>query len=76
MTVMLWFAFVSSLLGHTFLTSWLPTVLSSDGMSLSHAVIAGALLQFGGAFGSLLIGWLLDKRGIITIAVAFAAARR
>ena len=26
MTVMLWFAFVSSLLGHTFLTSWLPTV--------------------------------------------------
>ena len=33
---------------------------------------AGALLQFGGAFGSLLIGWLLDKRGILTIAVAFA----
>jgi AAHS family 4-hydroxybenzoate transporter-like MFS transporter len=74
MTVMLWFAFISSLLGHTFLTSWLPTVLSSDGMSLSHAVTAGALLQFGGAFGSVLIGWLLDKRGIITIAVAFAVA--
>ena len=43
-------------------------------MSLSHAVTAGALLQFGGAFGSVLIGWLLDKRGIITIAVAFAVA--
>jgi AAHS family 4-hydroxybenzoate transporter-like MFS transporter len=71
-TAMLWFAFIASLLGHTFLTSWLPTVLSSDGMSLSHAVTAGALLQFGGAFGSVLIGWLLDKRGIITIAVAFA----
>lgn len=72
MTVMLWFAFVSSLLGHTFLTSWLPTVLSGEGMSLSHAVVSGALLQFGGAFGSVLIGWLLDKRGITTIAVAFA----
>jgi AAHS family 4-hydroxybenzoate transporter-like MFS transporter len=72
MTVLLWFAFVSSLLGHTFLTSWLPTVLSGDGMSMSHAVVSGALLQFGGAFGSLLIGWLLDKRGIVTIAVAFA----
>src|SRR5579872_7243043 len=72
MTVTLWFAFITSLLGHTFLTSWLPTVLSSDGMSLSHALTAGALLQFGGAFGSLLIGWLLDKRGIITIAAALA----
>jgi AAHS family 4-hydroxybenzoate transporter-like MFS transporter len=73
-TTMLWFAFISSLLGHTFLTSWLPTVLSGEGMSVSHAVTAGALLQFGGAFGSILIGWLLDKRGILTIAVAFAAA--
>jgi MFS transporter, AAHS family, 4-hydroxybenzoate transporter len=72
MTLMLWLAFVSSLLGHTFLTSWLPTVLSGEGMSLSHAVMSGALLQFGGAFGSLLIGWLVDKRGIVTIAVAFA----
>jgi MFS transporter, AAHS family, 4-hydroxybenzoate transporter len=72
MTVMLWFAFISSLLGHTFLTSWLPTVLSGEGMSLSHAEISGALLQFGGAFGSVLIGWLLDKRGIITTAIAFA----
>lgn len=72
MTVMLWLAFVASLLGHTFLTNWLPTVLSGEGMSLSHAVISGALLQFGGAFGSILIGWLLDRRGIITIAVAFA----
>ena len=72
MTAMLWLAFISSLLGHTFLTNWLPTVLSGEGMSLSHAVISGALLQFGGAFGSVLIGWLLDKRGITTIAVAFA----
>ena len=72
MTVMLWLAFICSLLGHTFLTNWLPTVLSGQGMSLSHAVISGALLQFGGAFGSVLIGWLLDKRGITTIAVAFA----
>lgn len=74
MTAMLWLAFISSLLGHTFLTSWLPTVLSGEGMSLSHAVVAGALLQFGGAFGAVLIGWLVDKRGITTIAVAFALA--
>ena len=72
MTGMLWFAFVSSLLGHTFLTSWLPTVLTGEGMSISHAETSGALLQFGGAIGSLLIGWLLDKRGVVTIAAALA----
>src|ERR1700730_1920497 len=74
MTSILWFAFVASLLGHTFLTNWLPTVLVGGGMSLSNAVISGALLQAGGAIGSLVIGWLLDKRGIITIAIAFATA--
>jgi AAHS family 4-hydroxybenzoate transporter-like MFS transporter len=74
MTSMLWFAVAASLIGHTFLTSWLPTVLVGGGMSLSHAVMAGALLQAGGAVGSLLIGWFLDNRGITTIAVAFAIA--
>jgi AAHS family 4-hydroxybenzoate transporter-like MFS transporter len=74
MTSMLWFAFVASLLGHTFLTNWLPTVLVGGGMSLSNAVMSGALLQAGGAIGSLVIGWFLDKRGIITIAIAFATS--
>ena len=49
MTAMLWFAFVSSLLGHTFLTSWLPTVLSGEGMSLSHAVVSGGAVSVGRA---------------------------
>ena len=52
MTAMLWFAFVSSLLGHTFLTSWLPTVLSGEGCRSRTRVISGALSQFGGAIGS------------------------
>src|ERR1019366_3985157 len=74
MTSLLWLAFVASLFGHVFLTSWLPTVLESSGLSLANAVMAGALLQVGGGVGSLLIGWLLDKRGIIAILVAFAIA--
>jgi len=74
MTLLLWFAYVTSLLGHYFLTSWLPTLLVGDGVPLAHAVIAGGLLQFGGGFGGLLLCWLLDKRGIIAVAVAFALA--
>jgi AAHS family 4-hydroxybenzoate transporter-like MFS transporter len=74
MTLLLWFAYVTSLLGHYFLTSWLPTLLVGAGVSLSHAVITAGLLQAGGGFGGLLLCWLLDKRGIIVIAIAFALA--
>jgi AAHS family 4-hydroxybenzoate transporter-like MFS transporter len=73
-TSMLWFAFIASLMGHTFLLNWMPTVLVGEGMSLPHAVISGALLTAGGAVGGLLTGWLLDKRGITIIAMSFAIA--
>jgi AAHS family 4-hydroxybenzoate transporter-like MFS transporter len=72
MTLMLWFAFIASLMGHTFLLNWMPTVLVGGGMSLSHAVISGALLTAGGSIGGLLTGWLLDKRGITIIVTSFA----
>jgi len=72
MTSLLWLAFVSSLLGHAFLTNWLPTILEGSGKSLAHADIAGGLLQAGGGVGCLLVGWLLDRWGITSIAMAFA----
>jgi AAHS family 4-hydroxybenzoate transporter-like MFS transporter len=73
-TSLLWLAFVTSFLGHHFLTSWLPTVLAGDGLPIEHAVYAGALFQAGGAIGSIAIGRLVDRRGIAAIAIAFAIA--
>jgi AAHS family 4-hydroxybenzoate transporter-like MFS transporter len=63
-----------SLIGHYFLTSWLPTVLSGSGVSMAHAVMAGAVFQIGGSCGNLIVTRILDKRGIIAIAGAFALA--
>jgi hypothetical protein len=57
--------------GHHFLTSWLPTVLNANGVPLAHAVIAGSLIQGGGALGSLIVGRLLDRVGMISIVMAF-----
>ncbi|HZV21542.1 MAG TPA: MFS transporter, partial [Hyphomicrobiales bacterium] len=74
LTSLLWLSFILSLTGHHFLTSWLPTVLDSSGVPMAHAVIAGALIQGGGAAGSLIVGRLLDRIGIIVIAFAFALA--
>jgi MFS transporter, AAHS family, 4-hydroxybenzoate transporter len=74
LTSLLWLSFILSLTGHHFLTSWLPTVLDADGIPLAHAVGAGALIQFGGAAGSLMVGRLLDRSGITAIALAFVFA--
>lgn len=73
-TILLWVAFVSSLLGHYFLTSWLPTILAGAAVPLTYAIISGALLQGGGGIGGLLICWLSDKKSILFIAIAFCAA--
>jgi AAHS family 4-hydroxybenzoate transporter-like MFS transporter len=73
-TVLLWSAFVTSFVGHHFLTSWLPTVLVSDGIPLGQAVVAAALFQGGGAVGSLVVGRLVDLRGIAALAAIFALA--
>jgi len=74
LTSLLWLSFILSLTGHHFLTSWLPTVLDSNGVPLAHAVVAGALIQFGGAAGSLIVGRSLDRIGIVAIALAFVLA--
>ena len=58
-------------MGHHFLTSWLPTVLNTNGVPLAHAVVAGSLIQGGGALGSLIVGRLLDRVGMIAIVMAF-----
>ena len=70
-TSLLWAAFITSLMGHHFLTSWLPTVLNANGVPLAHAVVAGSLIQGGGALGSLIVGRLLDRVGMISIVTAF-----
>jgi AAHS family 4-hydroxybenzoate transporter-like MFS transporter len=74
LTSLLWLSFILSLTGHHFLTSWLPTVLDADGVPLAHAVAAGSLIQMGGAAGSLIVGRLLDRVGIVAIALAFLLA--
>ena len=74
MTALLWLAFVMSLLGHYFLTSWLPTILTGAAIPFTYAVISTALLQGGGGIGGLLICWITDKKGILFIAAAFLLA--
>lgn len=73
-TTFLWIAFVSSLLGHYFLTSWLPTILTRTAAPAGYALIAGGLLQGGGGVGGVFLCWLSDKRNMLYIALAYCIA--
>ena len=74
MTTLLWLGYAANMVSLHFLTSWLPTVIADSGVPLAHAVIATALLQAGGAVGSLLVGVLLDRIGTLGIVAAFLIA--
>jgi MFS transporter, AAHS family, 4-hydroxybenzoate transporter len=67
-TCMLWIAGICSTLTLHFLTSWLPVVLESDELPLSHAIIATSVLQLSGAVGGVLAGRILDRFGVAALA--------
>jgi MFS transporter, AAHS family, 4-hydroxybenzoate transporter len=70
MTIALWAAYGVNLMGLIFVTSWMPTVFADSGISISRSVMATGIYQAGGAVGSVLFGWILDRRnGILQLAV-------
>jgi MFS transporter, AAHS family, 4-hydroxybenzoate transporter len=73
-TGLLWTAFITAQMTLIFMTSWLPTVIHQDGISLADAEITVALLQTGGAVGSVAFGRLLDKLGVNAVAAGFLVA--
>jgi len=60
-TPLIWVVFFMSLLDLYFLTSWLPTIISSAGISVSKAALITAAFQLGGVIGALLLGRLFDR---------------
>jgi len=60
-TMLLWLSFFSSLLVIYLLSSWLPTLIKSTGVSLATASVVTAMFQIGGTIGAIALGWLMDK---------------
>jgi len=61
-TVVLWITVFMTLLVIYLLSSWLPTVISSTGMSLKNASLVTAMFQVGGTVGAILLGRMMDRR--------------
>lgn len=60
-TVTLWFTFFMSLLIIYLLSSWLPSLIKSTGVSLKTASLVTMMFQVGGTIGAIALGWLMDK---------------
>ena len=68
MTLALWCAYGVNLIALIFVTSWMPAIFADNGISYSVSVIATSLFQAGGAVGSLVGGWMLDRpKGILRL---------
>jgi MFS transporter, AAHS family, 4-hydroxybenzoate transporter len=60
-TLLIWVVYFMNLLNLYFLNSWLPTIISDDGVAVSTAIRLTALFQVGGIGGALVLGIVLDR---------------
>ncbi len=60
-TALIWVVYFMNLLNLYFLTSWLPTIISDAGISVSTAILLTTLFQVGGVGGALVLGRVLDR---------------
>ena len=61
-TLLIWVVYFTNLLDLYFLNSWLPTIMSDNGIRAETAIRVTALFQVGGCIGAVLLGWTLDRR--------------
>jgi benzoate transport len=63
-TIWLWIAFFMSFVTLYFLTSWIPKLASSTGLSMKLAIYAGTVFNLGAFFGIISQGYLSLKFGL------------
>ena len=72
-TLLIWTAFFLSFLAVYFVSSWMPQVLTTAGLSQKQAIQGTTALPMGAIFGNILIGLLATKWGLSRLmAIAFA----
>lgn len=60
-SILLWVCCFTSLLVFYLLTSWMPTILKTAGLSTQQFSLIAAIFPFGGVIGAIIMGWYMDK---------------
>ena len=68
-TLLLWVPFFTSFMILIFITSWIPTLLRANGLSVAQAGFAIALNSFGSFIGSGAVGRLMDRFGAYRVLI-------
>jgi AAHS family 4-hydroxybenzoate transporter-like MFS transporter len=69
-TVLLWVTMALNQVLIGFFTQYLPTMLDSYGLGMRDAVRATGVFQVGAVLGTILLGWLIDRKGYFTVLAA------
>ena len=73
-TVLIWLLFVLNLMTNFFLHSWMPLLFRDLGFSAQNAAMMTSLYDIGGIFGALTLSRLMDRFGVVTLAIYFLFA--
>jgi MFS transporter, AAHS family, 4-hydroxybenzoate transporter len=73
-TLGLWLAFFASVFVVYSIFSWLPTVLTGQGLPLATAIRGSLVFNVGGVVGSLLVAWLMTRFGSRAVLLLVATA--
>jgi AAHS family 4-hydroxybenzoate transporter-like MFS transporter len=73
-TPMIWLLFGGNLMTLFLLTSWLPVVMESGGMSPQSAALMSTLMQFGGVIGGIIASLLLPRVKLPLVAILTGGA--
>ncbi|TDN70006.1 MFS transporter [Paraburkholderia sp. BL10I2N1] len=73
-TVLIWATYCCSLFLFYLMSSWLPLILSTTGMTTRHAATVSSIFLLAGAVGMLILGFAMDRfRGEVVLGLAYAA---
>jgi len=73
-TLAIWTVYIMVLMANYFLHSWIPILIRAEGLSIREMGLVTTMLGWGGIAGALVAGFLLDKRGFITLVGFFVLA--
>jgi len=74
-TLLLWAVNFLNVLNAYFIASWLPTLVREAGHPTSTAVLVGTAVQAGGAIGTVVLGFVMQRTGFVKVLTAcFAVA--
>ncbi len=74
LTPFLWLCFAITTMSFYFINSWMPTILTGNGIPLERAVYATTLFSFGGTLGAWAIMRPFDRYGFIPVTILYICA--